>query len=377
MTPSELAFSAATVSMLLTSAAQASPVFRVRPAGQEQVEISATGLITNSGVLAASQLTATGSTIVRWSPGGGLQTLGNPAYVRPLFTDVLNVASARAISGNGDVIVGSAYSTGAGVLMGYRWDSVNGFKLLSIGPRCNVDAVSSDGQVAAGSLSPGSTEMPVYWTEPTGEHAVGGASDSDFRDASSDGSVLVGYLAGTFESFAGRWTQSTGYVALPSPPGGQFAAALAISEDGSVVVGGAGNNGVRWVQEVPEVLPMLADATGMVAIDVNENGQVVVGGANIPGGSTGFVWTPELGTMSAAAYFSFGGVDLTGVSRIRDIVSISPDGRWFTGHADFDLGNGEFSTEVYVVAIPAPWSGGLAVVAAGSLARRRRRAEAA
>ena len=142
---------------------------------------------------------------------------------------------ARAVSGDGLVVVGSARSTDFGSV-GYRWTREGGIETLpyiSPGPgeQLAPEAVSYDGSVIAGDgdseAEPHAEGEAFRWVEGSGTTGLGGLPGgttprfgglSLSTDVSADGSVVVGHAyfpdAGGFETVASRWTPAGGLESL-------------------------------------------------------------------------------------------------------------------------------------------------------------------
>jgi uncharacterized membrane protein len=113
--------------------------------------------------------------------------------------------------------------------------------------------VSSDGAIAVGrSVTPSGQSQAVMWSGTDAPVGLGflpstGASDSQAYAVSADGLTIVGSSLrgiGTIngspyaQTEAFRWTAGTGMVGLGDLPGGTLLSeALAVSGDGSVIVG--------------------------------------------------------------------------------------------------------------------------------------------
>ncbi len=135
---------------------------------------------------------------------------------------------------------------------------------------------------------------PTFIDPPTASSPL----NSTAYAANSDGTVVVGTIdapgSGGVTQNAFRWTQATGLVTLG--PAATFASALAVSADGSVVVGNMGNPGpaFRWTAATGfQNLQTLLTANGagaslngwslMQATGVSADGTEIVGRGTGPG----------------------------------------------------------------------------------------------
>ena len=194
----------------------------------------------------------------RWTRQTGMVDLGTwdhrGADYSSLYVDEM--------SADGSVIVGEIYYTyysGGEVRYEYRlfrWHATTGIVVLDLLPGdTSVDDVrlSADGAVICGSSIHYDTDGKPHsrafrWTAATGMHSLGvlsslGDTDSAAVALSADGSVIVGW-SGTMSPDASgdptsghaiRWTASTGMTSLGSLPGVTLAAAVAISADGKTI----------------------------------------------------------------------------------------------------------------------------------------------
>jgi probable HAF family extracellular repeat protein len=154
---------------------------------------------------------------------------------------------------------------------------------------------------------------------------------------SADGSVVVGVTSGAGAASASvgaeafRWTPATGMVSLGALAGDTYSTALAVSADGSVVVGqswlGTGgpvpvrSEAFRWTPSTGMMglgeLPG-GDVAG-AAVSVSGDGSVVVGGSSVGPHSEweAFRCTPEMGMASLGPLGGYA---------TSSAVAVSPDG---------------------------------------------------
>jgi probable HAF family extracellular repeat protein len=125
---------------------------------------------------------------------------------------------------------------------------------------------------------------------------------------SDDGSTVVGYSSSTlsgggdYEAF--RWTVAEGIQSMGILNGATRSNANGVSSDGSVIVGHSNNGGsqsFRWTSSTGMLqLPKLPSAgdtdSGLAAFDVSNDGSLVVGSANNgQGWNQSYIWTESTG----------------------------------------------------------------------------------
>jgi len=169
---------------------------------------------------------------------------------------------------------------------------------------------------------------------------------------SADGSTVVGRCqnnTGNGQFIAFRWTEDTGLETLGDLPGGELtSAAVAVSADGSIVVGGSSSTlgtqseAFRWTAQTG--LVPLGDLPGgsyfSAATDVSADGSVVVGfsTSDLPN-SEAFRWTAQDGMVGlGAARSSARAVSTDGSVIVGDIGSLVRPFRWTAQSGLVNLG---------------------------------------
>jgi probable HAF family extracellular repeat protein len=304
-----------------------------------------TGLGTLPGGISsrAFGISADGSTVVgsadaadhhihafRWTAATGMQDLG-------MLQDG-HFAEAIAVSANGSVVVGFGDTADAHV-HAFRWTSNEGFRDLGVIPgttSSQASGISGDGNVIVGVSFVGAVSIGFRWTQATGMTSVGpldGTYLFNANGANADGSAIVGV-----SSEGASLSDSTGIHGLGILPGGtQGATALAISPDGTIVVGASdsdqGVRAFRWTaQGGMNSLGILPGANESVARCASGDGSTIGGEVFFsPDPVHGFVW--RSGTMvDVNDLLVSNGADLLGFS-IDSVRGISADGLLMTGSA--------------------------------------------
>jgi probable HAF family extracellular repeat protein len=270
----------------------------------------------------------------------------------------------------------------------FRWTAPGGMVGLGYLPgggglaaRSEANDVSSDGGVVVGHSSSSVGDQAFRWTSATGMVGIGrlpGSESSGARGVSADGNVVVGVSFANFgQSLSGfRWTAPRGMVPLAPLAGDSFSEARDVSADGHVTVGSSGinnrdRNAVFWVGEgAPRPLGPIAPSGGTAvardALAVSGDGSVIVGAGD--GGP--FLWDAARGARDLkTALVNEYGLDLTGWT-LTTAWDVSADGTTIVG-----VGVNRFgATEGWVAVLPEPSMAGAALLTCctGALWRRRR-----
>ena len=182
---------------------------------------------------------------------------------------------------------------------------------------------------------------------------AGAGSSSRALGVSSNGTVIVGdaefpAAGGTTRSGAFRWTGGT-FQDLGSLEPNSLSLATGVSGDGTVIVGWSGittaSRAFRWTTQTQTMQPIgpLPGHLTAAAIAVSDNGKIVVGishptflqfqGVGLSWNQgTAFRWTQAKGIQELRQVFIDNGVDMTGVSLVS-VTGMSPDGQWIGGDA--------------------------------------------
>lgn len=138
-----------------------------------------------------------------WSEATGMRSLG------------ANEITARAISGNGRVVVGEYAGSGGA----YVWREETGVQLLPQlspwGNSTSAQAVNSDGSIIVGHS--GAQVLPTMWIDGTPIAFTSNSPVAGFipRAVNETGSVVAGLVLGTSNpNYVAVWTQDTGIVPL-------------------------------------------------------------------------------------------------------------------------------------------------------------------
>lgn len=260
--------------------------------------------------------TRTVTRAVRWS-GGGAQNLGEIPSCQDSATQQLLSSHANGVSLNGSVIVGfgdarDTVSLPSGPFCAdkreeaFGWNSGTIFRLPQPPIIARAWGVSPQGTIAVGSGWGLGARQPIVWTSAQAFilRAPSGKFGGEALAVSGSGLVIVGYdssVSDTGSTGAFRWTPEKGMVGLGVLPGHDTSFALAVSFDGSVVIGlsylndfGSTNkvfiwdttNGMRDLMSV--LVEQGANLTGwrlQEASGISADGRTIVGSGINPSGN--------------------------------------------------------------------------------------------
>lgn len=174
------------------------------------------------------------------------------------------------------------------------------------------EAISGDGSAAIGMSGGGVVPTTGFrWTQSGGMHAIQNANmPAGFvvhpTGISVDGSVISGVVVTNFGDEGFVWTP-TRWLATPFLPGASSTTPMAITRDGSAIVGLSGHQAFRW--NLTGEIEKLANAPGAVLdiCAISDNAQSIVGTAHLDW-QQGFLWANGeliwLGDLPGGAYES-------------------------------------------------------------------------
>lgn len=312
------------------------------------------------GEMHAEGVSADGCAVVGWGGGtspvafrwkyGETQEL--PHDPNPPDPPPSGTGTAYGVADDGDTVVMVFDEDGWPLAQAFRWtapvwDPVElrytaweSFDSLDFGNKSTAQAISGDGQVIVGSTDPSyhGRYIALRWESGSVEalpHLYPEAStqDSEALDVSADGSIIVGSSDGIGEGVyetAVRW-QDRAVTPLGTLSGATTSRAEAISPDGSVIVGSSGSQAFRYAGGSMQPL----DGDAEVARGVSNYGGRIVG----RGASGAFLWDPSNGTRDLAGVLTdIHGFDL-GDWILEDATDISRDGNVIVGRATSSLGD--------------------------------------
>jgi len=238
----------------------------------------------------------------RWSTASGFQALGfAPGKVQ---------SEALTANQDGSIIAGDANGFRGTAPRAARWSASSGWELLEGDGFTPMQArgISADGSTIVGESEIDGTidQQAFLWTSTGGSRLLGSLGPglpSVATGISADGTVVAGIAANEAgEDRAFRWTEATGLVALPVLSGAQACEGQSISADGGTIVGNCDTQdvpeAVLWDERGAVALGFLPGGVGSFLRAVSADGSVGVGEA---GDSQGFaraaLWTEATGMV--------------------------------------------------------------------------------
>lgn len=258
---------------------------------------------------------------------------------------------ATATSADGSVVVGTLASP----VHAFRWTAAGGLQDLGLPPggtESKALDVSADGNIVVGTATTAQGSLAWIWDEAVGMRSIGtlGADANGATAVSADGMIVVGYSG----HHAFRWTSEDGMVDIsPDVPDTGTASALAISADGTTIVGAyLPTQGVgmiplqfRWTAAngfEDLVSPEWGDISPGHAYDADSSGSHIFG-ALFQSFGYASVWSRTTGTIKLAPYLESEGMDLTGWN-LLEASAASDDGDVVVGVAYRGVGQDKVPT---------------------------------
>jgi uncharacterized membrane protein len=338
--------------------------FGFKSLGAASIETRALALSQDGKTIVGTESYEPGTNPIGWLNGGGVTRL-------PLVAPGDNFTVASSVSGDGEVVVG--YGTVAPELeepilstgnpTAVRWTADTGAEELPNLPSglwSVAHSVSENASVIVGASVVPDAVAPAGWSTRAVIWTNGNIEDMGLpvgepsavaTKVSADGKVVIGTF-GTSKGF--RWTRATGFQLLPPYGGATAFLPLALSRDGSIVVGTSGGKAVRWANGQTQVLGQLWNWSTCVATAISGDGTRIVGyAANSvtpdEGQVEAFIWDPINGLRSLKEAM----VHIGMANAFRDWTSsmataISTDGQTVVGYGMSP--NGKF--EAWAARIP-------------------------
>jgi probable HAF family extracellular repeat protein len=239
-----------------------------------------------------------------WLGGSNWQPLGGIGG-----TSGTSMSTAYDMSGDGSKIVGLGW-VNAGTAHAFQWDSVNDMVDLGSlgGESSRANAISMDGHVVVGwDQDPSSGWWrAAKWVDGVEELMAPGTYCGAGQGVSSDGTWIVGDNHPDFNDDGWRWSANTGFVSTGTLSGWLFQGhPLDVSDDGQVVVGWSGyfmdQFAMIWTEDTGcvDFKQYLIDNGATVPVNtiamahrISEDGSTIIGSAgDMFSGFTGFIAT--------------------------------------------------------------------------------------
>lgn len=282
------------------------------------------GISADGKVAVGSMLATSGKDIpARWTKESGFVPLESNS-------DIIDNGYAQAASADGAVIVGKASFASAGGA--FRWNATDGLVFLGLDIGSGATGVSSKGTAIVGNMA-SAYRLSCHafrWTPAAGVvDLLNLGVTCSVVGVSADGTVMAGNYApisGDYSTTPFIWNQSSGIVQPTSDIGLGTVTAVALSYDGSTIVGR--ENGVfRFVTNLGFTFISSAD---LIPSAVSGDGTTVTG----YGVGKDWIWDTTSGMRVFEDMLVGLGVDFTEGhtdSTVLRIVAISAHGKTLVG----------------------------------------------
>jgi len=285
--------------------------------GEDTPHSYATSISGDGRTVAGFVIGSPGIRAFRWDADSGLVLL------EPATQDSNEQGTPFALSADGSVVVG--FSAIAGFPSAVMWDDLGAVAelgTLGIDPDSNLDYSSVYACDATGTVLVGITSSPdgqeaFRWTEGTGLVGLGGlASTAPYRSeavgiSTETGAILGESLDDDSKSRLFRWTEIDGMVELERAGFDELSVNDA-SPGATAMTGGARTGpderpvAFVWHEDAGVTdIPLPPESNTAFGFGVSDDGASVVGRyepAPTAPGTSGFFWTPTLGTVDFNDY---------------------------------------------------------------------------
>ena len=338
----------------------------------ERATFQGLGLLFDEGMTAtrAFGISADGSTVVgaafsvdsqeafRWTKPGGLEGLRYPVGKEQ--------SEAIAASEDGSAIAGTVRGFMGTAPQAARWSESAGWEILT-GDGETVATIQSRGISADGNVVVGAAQFfgktlreGFLWTPGGGTRLIGQIAEGRPTVAtgiSADGAIISGFGTNSDgDDVAFRFAVQDGLVALPLAPGADDCSGIAISADCNTIIGacdasGAPTEAVSWDERGAVPLGFLPGGIGSLLHAVSADGSV---GAGLAGDDHGLghavIWTDAKGMQDLRELLVGLGLetDLEGWV-LFEANAISADGRVVAGSGSDPEGR----QQAFVTTLPA------------------------
>ena len=294
------------------------------------------------------------------------------------FVDLNGAGDQPSVSDDGTVVHAGVLDA-MGNNNAAMWDAVNGWQIIGPYPGVtsgcpalsNAYDISGDGQVMVGLGWNGCVATAYRWEASTGMVDLGlpgPGTQSRANGVDQDGSVVVGWGTATFGNrtpaiWINGISQLLGSLD-PTDPATGPGEAYVVTPDGSTVYGESNGSLFRWTStnglEDLGNLPGSAAADAALPLAISADGSTVVGTNGNPFFGTpfrAFYYTDQLGMVDLAQYLTATGATIPPGWTLDQLTGVSADGSIVTGFG-FNGNTGRFEAfRANVDVIPPPCGG--------------------
>ncbi len=331
------------------------------------VQSVARGVSADGRVVVGWSVGGSGEEAFRWTSTGGMAGLGD-------LPGATFASTAYATSADGSIVLGAGVGpsdfreaarwVGAGAPTGLGFAASGGY--ISLAYACSADGESACGEnvyqpPAGGGPPPLPVGQAMRWTLAGGmvdlgtlPGAAGGAFSGSITRAlamSSDGSIIVGYGPDATAERPWRWTEAGGMVDIAQ---GQWVGrARGISPDGTVIVGtrtvGGLSEAFAWTEAGGRIdLGLVSGFASTAALDASIGGRRICGTA-FGAGNLAIVWDRGIGWRSLSEALADAGVSTAGWT-FQLAYAMSDDGTVIVGSGI----NPSMQVEAFRAVLPLP-----------------------
>jgi uncharacterized membrane protein len=290
----------------------------------------------------------------RWTRSGGTVPLGMGSV--PIIGAG---GGAPGISADGSRVASTIIGPDSTYYTAGLWTSGPGWQTLvpPLPPGANVvdyglasvDGISGDGLTVVGLLWGSPRAQAFAWRQATGAVGLGASTGRSSRamDVNYDGSVIVGWDESSAFGYRGPAVWVNGVRTNLAPH--QIGEVHAVTPSGHIV-GGMFNDSTAHVRHATlwnrvgngwsaaQMLPLVPGTENNGGINLirslSADGNLAVGYCSFAGDpfyTTGFIWTPTLGTMDVVQFLASQGILPDPSFTIQDLMCVTPDGTKIVG----------------------------------------------
>lgn len=293
--------------------------------------------------------------------------LDNYEVSRLAVNGLARVRRIQAVTPDGTSVLGLGLASSGSLVEYFIYELGGERTTIDVPGRADVYELSDDGKVAIGSTFHDGERRAFRWDLTSGARLLGDISvfpESVGLAISGDGSTIVGAAGPDLLSArAMTWTETHGMRLLGLPDLEiQRSAATVVSADGSIIAGEARTAGeadrlpVRWINGEVEFLERYAAEGDTWVSAMSADGRTIVGNFNGFGelADKGVLWDERGEVFEIRELLEEAGVEIPEEWELFNITAISPDGRYVAGRGNMNAVIGQ-DFDGLIFSDPGPW----------------------